>query len=110
MGGSRCAVILRANENSIRLKFYNQNIFLIGRGLQLEGRLDYNFRQCQKCICYILMSFYKSKRGGLHVSSSEVDQCVIGEVTSSISSSQHLEKKELMLHICYERLFRLTIT
>jgi hypothetical protein len=38
-----------------------------GRALQLEGRLDYNFRQCRKCVFfYILMSFSKSKQGGLH--------------------------------------------
>jgi hypothetical protein len=54
------------------LKFYNPNIFLKGLGLQLEGlglQLEGLGLQLQTVsrmrICYILMSFYKSKRGGL---------------------------------------------
>jgi hypothetical protein len=36
------------------LKFYNPNIFLKGLGLHFEGRLDYNFRQCRKCVSVTL--------------------------------------------------------
>jgi hypothetical protein len=41
-------------KRTISLKFYNPNIFFQGRGLQLEGQLDYNFRQCQNA--YLLHS------------------------------------------------------
>jgi hypothetical protein len=50
MGGSRYCDPPSQLKCTISLKFYNPNIFFQGLGLQLEGQLDYNFRQGRKCV------------------------------------------------------------